>query len=54
MDANGTGNKHRGGDFPDPVKEQDKCREFLSNFTVNESRKYIDQLVKQYENNARF
>mmetsp|Transcript_14533 Transcript_14533/g.32609 ORF Transcript_14533/g.32609 Transcript_14533/m.32609 type:complete len:617 (+) Transcript_14533:83-1933(+) len=42
-DANG-GNKQRGGDFPDPTKEQDKCREFLLNYQSAGSRKYYDQL----------
>lgn len=39
------GNRQRGGDFPDPTKEQDKCQEFLTNFISNNNRKYYDQLV---------
>ena len=39
------GNRQRGGDFPEPSKEQDKCREFLTNFISNNTRKYYEQLV---------
>lgn len=40
------GNRQRGGDFPDPTKEQDKCQEFLTNYISNNNRKYYDQLVR--------
>ena len=42
-------NRTRGGvsDFPDPPKEQDKCRDFLVNFTdLSGHRKYFEQLVR--------
>lgn len=42
---NNNGNRQRGGDFPEPAKEQDKCREFLTNFIYNNTRKYYEQLV---------
>jgi hypothetical protein len=45
--AANNGNRQRGGDFPEPSKEQDKCREFLTNFISNNSRKYYDQLVRK-------
>lgn len=42
-------NRNRGilSDFPDPSKEQDKCRDFLINFTDrSDHRKYFEQLVR--------
>lgn len=43
-------NRNRGilSDFPDPSKEQDKCRDFLINFTdrSSDNRKYFEQLVR--------
>lgn len=43
-------NRNRGilSDFPDPSKEQDKCRDFLINFTDrSDHRKYFEQLVRE-------
>ena len=47
-------NRQRGGDFPEPAKEQDKCREFLTNFISNNTRKYYEQLVCNLSNRTSF